>query len=178
MKKNILFIILFCCKLYGHNMYVFQKSYKNDLVRIIFCTKQFELNKHNIVRDKKLHYVKLIDGCFPLGTDGNLPQIEIESINLEWNGEIIQIPKKFYKDCFEPAFSEKRMKIFFDDFNCNILVFMQGSENAGSYQVLWVFNKDQKHMRFSGHCSDCWMFDETFFEDIEKKSFVQIKICR
>ena len=63
-------------------------------------------------------------------------------------------------DCYEPSFeSNASFAAKFADNLEGVFVFMNGSDAAGSYQVLWVFRRDARHSRFSGACSDCGFID-------------------
>ena len=101
-----------------------------------------------------------IDGRPPLGTDGGIPQTEIESVRLYIDGKEVPVPKDLYSDCYEPSFeSNASFAAKFADNLEGVFVFMNGSDAAGSYQVLWVFRRDARHSRFSGACSDCGFID-------------------
>ena len=130
----------------------------NHTVRIIFRTRPFNRSKHRIASREGL--VSKIDGRTPLGTDGNLPRIEIESIKLFIDGKEVPVPKRLYSDCYEPRFDlNESFALKFGDSPDSVFVFMNGADAAGSYQVLWAFRKDGRHSRFSGACSDCGFLD-------------------
>jgi hypothetical protein len=104
--------------------------------------------------------VSKIDGRPPLGTDGGIPQIEIESVRFFIDGKEVPVPKDLYSDCYEPNFeSNASFAMKFADNLKGVFVFMGGSDAAGSYQVLWVLRRDARHSRFSAACSDCEFID-------------------
>ncbi len=127
--------------------------------KIIFRAKSFNRSNHKIASSRE-GLVSKIDGRAPLGTDGNLPHIEIESVKLYLDGKEVLIPKRLYSDCYEPRFDlNDSFAIKFADNSEAVFVFMDGSDAAGSYQVVWVFRKDGNHSRFSGACPDCEFID-------------------
>lgn len=131
--------------------------------KVVFHTRVFRGAGHRIAYDQKL--VARIDGRAPLGTDGNLPAVEIASLRFFLDGKEIHVPRSLYSDCYEPLFGEDYPPIRFSDDLQSVFVFMGGSDAAGSYQVIWVLRKDGRHTRFSGACPDCGFldFDSGFF---------------
>ncbi len=137
----------------------FVEKKANHTAKMIFKTKSFSRSNHKIASSRE-GLVSTIDGRSPLGTDGNLPHIEIESVKLYLDGRDVLIPKRLYSDCYEPSFQlNDSFAIRFADNSEGLFVFMDGSDAAGSYQVVWVFRKDGNHSRFSGACSDCEFID-------------------
>lgn len=142
------------------------KRNSSNSVKLVFKTKPFSRGKRKIeVIDKNT----MIDGRFALGTYGNTPSIEIESIGLFWNDVEIPVPKKFYADCFEPDFEGGNFRLKFSDENRikfsddgeSLMAFMAGGNAAGGYMIYWIFRKDGNHSRFSKPCSDCQYTDFT-----------------
>jgi hypothetical protein len=101
----------------------------------------------------------LLDGKVALGTDGGIPKIEIERMDLMFDGNTVTVPVILYRDVFEPSLIEKHFAIRLGDDPASLFVFMNGSDGAGSYQLLWVFRRDGNHSRFSVPCPDCQFID-------------------
>jgi hypothetical protein len=145
----------------SHRVGTFQfiERKNGHIAKIVFKTRAFSRSRHRIASSRE-GLVKRIDGRVPLGTDGGIPQIEIESVRLYIDGNEVPVAKGLYSDCFEPSFElNTSFAIKFGDNFESVFVFMDGSDAAGSYQVLWVLREDRKHSRFSGACSDCEFID-------------------
>ena len=150
------------------NTFQFVTKKGKHTAKITFTTKSFNRSEHRIDQTGKC---LRIDGREPLGTDCNVPSVEIESLRLTFDGKEIGVPKRLYADCYQPPFfnrvgsvmNEQEMKNYFavrisDDLQ-SVFVFMSGGDAAGSYQIIWVLRKDGRHTRFSGACSDCGFID-------------------
>ena len=111
---------------------------------VIFHTRAFEPTKHKV---KARNYQTIVDGRFAHGTDGNVPNIEIESIKLLLDGTDVTIPRKHYSDCFEPSLDGSYLAIRFGRDFRSVIVTMSGSDGAGSYEVVWRFRKNGYHSR-------------------------------
>lgn len=141
---------------------------------VIFTIKKFDLLLHRISGlDPCDDFRKVrIDGRFPMGPGiCDMPDREIQSMRLIFDGRKIDIPNKLYSDCYNTIFlfggndTSRFFALRIGDDLSSVFVFMGGGDGSGSYQVLWNFRTDGKHTRFSGSCSDCQFidFDSGFF---------------
>ncbi|MCU4174078.1 hypothetical protein [Carboxylicivirga sp. N1Y90] len=89
--------------------------------------------------------IKLIDGQSFWGTDGELPTVEIKSINVNLKGLDIEIHKAFYNNLFE---CDNDFTIY--EQNETFFIYQDNSDGAGYYQVLWVINKNGLIQRLVG----------------------------
>ncbi len=135
---------------------VFEAKNSGHRARLAIRTRPFRKEAHQVeCKDGDC----LIDGRIAMGTDGGIPKIEIESMQLVFDGKAMAIPAKLYRDVFEPNFKEGTFAIRLGDDLASLFVFLGGSDGAGSYQLLWVFRRDGKHSRFSVPCPDCRFID-------------------
>jgi len=124
--------------------------------RLVFRTGAFERSKHKITYGKRLELTVLkVDGHMALGVDGNVPRVEIQSIDFFFDGKKVTVPRRLYADLYEPNLDKNYFATKIGDDESSLLVFMAGSDAAGGYQVIWVLRKDGRHSRFSTPCSDC-----------------------
>jgi hypothetical protein len=150
------------------NTFQFVAKKAGHTAKITFTTKLFIRSAHRIVRTSTC---LRIDGREPLGTDCNVPTVEIESLRFFFDGKEVGVPERLYADCYQPPFINQSGRVmnegdvdnYFaarisDDLQ-SVFVFMWGGDAAGSYQVIWVLRKDGRHTRFSGACSDCGFID-------------------
>src|SRR6266576_3463471 len=133
--------------------------------RIRFAGPEY-LKKHNIQTNplRDVSIVTAIDGREEwLGTDGEIPRVEMASMVVSFRGKKVVVPRKQYSDCFEPTFLKNNFIAKLNDVGDTLFVFMAGSDGAGSYQVMWVLRKDGHHSRFVNNCSDCDYKDVLLF---------------
>lgn len=135
---------------------VFEVKEGRHTARLTIRTRPFRREAHRIERKDGGF---LVDGREALGTDGGLPAIEIERVNLIFDGTAVSMPKKLYNDVYEPHMKEGSLGIRFGDDLSSLFVFIAGSDGAGSYQLLWVFRRDGNHSRFSRPCPDSRFID-------------------
>lgn len=89
----------------------------------------------------------MVDGRPAIGTDGNIPVVEIDSMRFYLDGQEIKIPRRLYADCFEPHFGNDYVNLEFGEEFRDVIVTMSGSDGAGGYQVTWRLRKDGRHSR-------------------------------
>ena len=145
----------------------FEDRREGHTSRLVFRTGAFEPSKHRITFGKPSDplYLK-VDGRGAFGVDGNTPRTEIKSFEFYFDGRRVAVPRRLYSDCFNPSFGKDYFAVKNGDDGASLLVFMAGSDAAGSYQVLWVLRKDGRHSRFTNPCSDCGYQDlMLFFKD-------------
>jgi len=139
--------------------------------RVVFKTRPFDPSAHRITKRKGCPRV---DAREALGTDCNLPRLEITSFEFFFDGKRVPLPRSLYQDCYEPPFGngvgediQNYLAVRIGDDLKSVFVFMAGGDAAGSYQILWALKPDGNHSRFSGVCSDCGFIDfqSSFFKD-------------
>jgi hypothetical protein len=123
----------------------FEERQGSHKALVIFHTRAFEPSKHNV--RKARNYQTIVDGRLAQGTDGNVPNIEIDSIKLLIDGTEVPVPRKQYSDCFEPNLDGSSLTIRFGRDFQSMIVTMSGSDGAGSYEVVWRFRKNGYHSR-------------------------------
>ena len=89
----------------------------------------------------------MVDGRPAIGTDGNIPGVEIESMRFYLDGREIKIPRRLYADCFDPKFGSDYVTLEFGRDFRGVVVRMSGSDGAGGYQAIWRLRKDGRHGR-------------------------------
>ncbi len=141
------------------------RTFVRSTHRITFASPEY-LEKHNIQTNplREVSIVTAIDGRREwLGTDGEIPRVEIASMVVSFRGKKIVVPRKLYSDCFDPGLLRNNFVAKLNDAGDTLFVFMAGSEGAGGYQVMWVLRKDGHHSRFVHNCSDCSYSDILLF---------------
>lgn len=98
-----------------------------------------------IVNKQDEKWVTEIDGRPVWGTDGNFPNTQVINIEIEIDGQEIEIHKVFYSDIYEcdNGFSiYKSGEIYF--------VHQWNSDGAGAYEIVWVLDKTGLKQRLVG----------------------------
>lgn len=93
------------------------------------------------IRKRKLLEVE-IDSLYFMdiwGTDTGNPKNKLTEVNLRINGEIIQIPEKYYTDLYRVNL-ENSYVIYYKDI---LIVGMTNSDGAGFYEVNWVIKNGE-----------------------------------
>src|SRR5262249_31398945 len=112
---------------------------------LIIRTKRFRSSEHRIAVDSQ--YQTRVDGRRAWGTDGNNPNIEIDSMILVLDGKELTVPKKLFKDCYEPNLDHRSLKMRFGSEFKSVIVSMSGSDGAGGYEVVWRLASNEHHSR-------------------------------
>jgi hypothetical protein len=109
----------------------------------------------------------MIDGKRALGTDDSIPQTEIESIKFFFDGKQIPVEKSLFSDCYNPNIEKDYIELKIGDDGKSVMIFMNGGDAAGSYQIFWILRSDAKHSRFGSGSSDADVlgFTSSFFND-------------
>lgn len=123
----------------------FEKQGGSHTARVVFRTKVFARAGHRSA--KVVRGQTMIDGRPAIGTDGNMPGVEIVSMRFYLDGKEIKIPRRLYADCFEPHFGDDYVTIEFGRDFRSVTVSMSGSDGAGGYQVIWTLRKNGQHTR-------------------------------
>jgi hypothetical protein len=127
---------------------------------LILKTKAFDPSKHRM-RLKMFGELGLtmVDGRVALGAEGGTPSVEIESFRFILDGKEVRVPRRLYSDCFNPGTDASRFVLKFGQDTQSVFVFMNGSDGAGVYDVVWVLRKDGRHSRWANAGGDCSLFN-------------------
>ena len=123
----------------------FEKKEGSHTARVVFRTRLFARAKHRSTRVVRGQTV--VDWRTAIGTDGNIPGVEIESMRFYLDGREIKIPRRLYADCFDPHFGNDYVTIEFGRGFRSVVITMSGSDGAGGYQAIWRLRKDGRHGR-------------------------------
>ncbi len=123
----------------------FEKKAGSHVARVVFRTRRFARAGHRSTR--VVRGQTMVDGRPAIGTDGNIPGVEIVSMRFYLDGKEIKIPKRLYADCFEPHFGDDYVTLEFGGEFRSVVVTMSGSDGAGGYQAIWRLKKNGRHHR-------------------------------
>ena len=130
--------------------------YGNPSLKIEIETAKFDAKKH-IIRNEKRQFVKTqsgyadattIDGLRIWGTDGYIPRKEIKSIKIIYQDTILVLSPSSIKNIFEPNIAPEYTKISIGA-NNEIYIWLQNSDAAASYNVIWVIHNKKLLYRFT-----------------------------
>ncbi|HEX8457062.1 MAG TPA: hypothetical protein VF656_07185 [Pyrinomonadaceae bacterium] len=123
----------------------FEKKAGSHLALVVFRTRRFTRAGHRstgVVRGQTM-----VDGRPAIGTDGNIPGVEIVSMRFYLDGKEIKIPRRLYADCFDPHFGDDDVTLEFEREFRSVVVTMSGSDGAGGYEAIWRLSRDGQHQR-------------------------------
>ncbi len=123
----------------------FEKKAGSHVARVVFRTRRFTRSGHRSTR--VVRGQTMVDGRPAIGTDGNIPGVEIASMRFYLDGKEIKIPRRLYADCFDPKFGNDYVSLEFDPEVQSVVIRMSGSDGAGGYQAVWRLRKDGRHRR-------------------------------
>jgi len=127
----------------NNNEIIFSKNH----IEVKVSEKKFEKEKHIFEYVKNYpNQILKIDRKHFWGTDGNLPTIEYQSINIKTNNSMLQLPKESFEDLFEPNLTNT--KVNYDTNNDIIYISAMNSDSAGAYLVIWKIEKGKYKERF------------------------------
>ncbi len=116
--------------------------------KIVIKTSPFQKQGRELTFDSSQEFLEKIDGKEIYGTDGNIPSKQISDFIIVNNGKSVEINKSSYDDLFEPTLECYNQN---DDLYCytveylnddgEIILTMQNSDGAGSYMVIFLFDK-------------------------------------
>ena len=129
----------------GIRTFQFEKKEGSHTARLVFRTRLFARAKHGSTR--VVRGQTMVDGRPAIGTDGNIPGAEIDSMKFYLDGKQITIPRRLYADCFDPKFGDGYVTLKFGQGFQSVIVSMSGSDGAGGYQAIWRLRKDGRHRR-------------------------------
>jgi hypothetical protein len=125
--------------------YQFEKKEGGHTARVVFRTRVFARARHRsaaVVRGQTK-----VDGRPAIGTDGNMPAVEIASMRFYLDAKEIKVPGRLYADCFDPKFGDDYVTLEFGRGSRDVIISMSGSDGAGGYQVIWRLRKNGRHTR-------------------------------
>lgn len=130
--------------------------YGNSSLKIEIETAKFDAKKH-IIKNAKGRLVKTqsgysgattIDGLQIWGTDGNIPSKEIKSIKIIYQDTLLVLCPSSIKNIFEPTIEPEHTQISIGADN-EIYIWLQNSDGAASYNVIWVIVNKKLLYRFT-----------------------------
>ena len=123
----------------------FEKKQGTHKARVVFRTKLLARAGQRVVRVEQGQ--TMVDGRPAIGTDGNIPGVEIVSMRFYLDGKEIKIPARLYADCFDPNFGKEHVTLKFGPAFRSVIVSMSGSDGAGGYGVTWTLVRSGQHHR-------------------------------
>ena len=147
---SAMFLVLLICagvpaQSKGVETFQFEKKAGSHVARVVFRTRRFSRAGHRSAR--VVRGQTMVDGRPAIGTDGNIPGVEIASMRFYLDGQEIKIPRRLYADCFDPKFGSEYVTLEFGGEYRSVVVTMSGSDGAGGYQATWRLSKDGRHRR-------------------------------
>ena len=125
--------------------YQFEEKEGAHAARVVFRTRRFTRAGHRSTR--VVRGQTMVDGRPAIGTDGNIPAVEIVSMRFYLDGKEIKVPARLYADCFDPNLGNDYVTLEFERGFGSVVVTMSGSDGAGGYQVTWRLRKNGRHSR-------------------------------
>ncbi len=101
----------------------------------------FDRSKHRISRTKE--DLVLVDGRFPWGQDGGMPQREVR-LEIALHGKKIDLPKEALENLYEPNVGSLAL-LTPGTADKQAFIVMSNSDGAGGYVVVWAI-KDGKYL--------------------------------
>jgi hypothetical protein len=120
---------------------------KMDSISIIIKTEKFVKGKNKLIYDKKDGL--MINGRLIEGTDNEVPRLQYKSIEIKINSKSVIVPDSIYNDLYQPTL--ENTNAYYDKTTDRLFIMADNSDAAGSYSVLWVFEKGVYVTRFVIH---------------------------
>lgn len=118
---------------------------KGRTCSVVIQCKAFNSNKHRLRFHKKHKNVLIaIDGKRPSGTDGQIPEIEINSIQIQINGVLYRFPDSQFDTLFNVTRLELERVFALSEYPQKYEITLSGSDGAGGYHVKWIISKNSK----------------------------------
>ncbi|NWK55767.1 hypothetical protein HW115_09105 [Verrucomicrobiaceae bacterium N1E253] len=153
--------VLFCSPASAEDPVVFhwKGSKAGHSIELKIVGASYRKDRHEVVglNDPDTRKMK-IDGRSPWGVEGVLPEKELISFELKWDGVVVPVPEALWKDCFnlhlhpykEPAMMEPGelpfIKITED--GKQIIFGFDGADASFAYAVTWVLTQKGEHARW------------------------------
>lgn len=118
---------------------------ENDTFYFKIVLKKFDKEDHSYERQDDKWIIK-IDGYSPWGVDGDYPTVEIKSLQLKINGNLVDISAEAYADLYELDLSSLNIYLSGPD----IYIVTSNSDGAGYYDLVWIVRDKQYAGRFLG----------------------------
>ena len=115
-----------------------EKSENGNDFSFTIVLEYFDTTSHDISNIRE----GLIDGKDFWGTDGDVPAKQIKKFLLKINNERINIDPDIYKNFYNPRIDPTSMGAFWGNNYESVFVFMNGSDGAGAYSVVWSLQKN------------------------------------
>lgn len=116
--------------------------FQQDSVTVMFTTRPFVEKAHQIGRGKTddgYPIVDKIDGKVFYGCDGGLPSREYKTFTIQIGNRAVVVPDKAIRDLYQP--NPELTEVYYDRKNDRLYVIATNSDGAGSYEVLWQFDR-------------------------------------
>jgi hypothetical protein len=132
----------------SENVVIF--NLKNITVKI--QNKAFDVSQ-NILGYKNIdgnsqNSVSLINGKYPWGVDSSLPSSQYNSITFKLSGKERNLKKDLFDDLYNP--NNYGTNAYYDVISKRLFIVAKNSDGAGSYEVLFLINKDLSVNRLVG----------------------------
>lgn len=112
----------------------------------IFEYQLSEFDSTNRIIDRHAgKWVTAIDGRPVWGTDGDFPGIQVKNMKVIVEGWLIDVHEVFYSDIYE---CDNEISIYKN--GDTYFAYQRNSDGAGSYEIVWVFNKKGLKQRLVG----------------------------
>lgn len=122
----------------------------NGFIKIKITETKFLKEKH------KLQFLKSnstllnkIDDLDFLGTDGEIPKREYQSIEVEINNVKVEIPDSALKNLYQPTLWNSKAN--YDEINDILYIHSSNSDGAGGYEIIWVIERKKYKTRIEAY---------------------------
>ncbi|HTE30349.1 MAG TPA: hypothetical protein VK666_08245 [Chryseolinea sp.] len=118
-----------------------------DNLKIAIATSKFDKTKHKLkfVKDEN-KWIELIDNKKYWGTDGEIPEFEYRSIEINIRQKRLMLPKSATEDLFQPNL--KNTKANYDNQTDTLYIHSINSDGAGGYLVIWKITNGEYRERY------------------------------
>ncbi len=128
-------------------------------IKVVMHQRLYDFSKHDVKGgDAGARGPATIDGTTILGTDGSSPKMldgwpmlkTLVSIELEWDGQRIPVPKELHLNLLSLTLREDSIQFIPRPSGEELLIQATGGDGGGSYLVQLVLRKDGNHQQFEG----------------------------
>ncbi|NSL88007.1 SH3 domain-containing protein [Chitinophaga sp. Mgbs1] len=110
--------------------------FRHDSIQVSLTTGKFIPENPSQATE---NYYKSINRKPIWGTDGNVPRRQYKGLEVKWKMQQTAVPDSSLKGLFEP--DPERTVIYYDAPQQRLFITATNSDGAGSYEVLWWFDK-------------------------------------